>query len=245
MSTERSQTKLHFTPFTPSWEPNNDHGQEQDQVEETEPDYRFTLANERTFLAWIRTALGLLAGGVAVHQLLAPLGMSGARTALALGCLVLSIVLALGAYSHWRSVQRAMRRHGRLPGNTLVPVLAVGAGFIALLAGAVVLLVMTTLTTRSRGLQYERTALSWRRTALSAVAVAALFLHQAAERGWGVATVPALFASCMMLVMASECYRRGRGLHKGHVAVGRHAAAMTSAAVVAGGLSAVAVELWY
>lgn len=36
----------------------------------TEPDYRFTLANERTFLAWIRTALALIAGGVAVAQLL-------------------------------------------------------------------------------------------------------------------------------------------------------------------------------
>ena len=40
------------------------------QVVETEPDYRFTLANERTFLAWIRTALGLVAGGVVVHQLI-------------------------------------------------------------------------------------------------------------------------------------------------------------------------------
>ena len=29
-----------------------------------EPDYRFTLANERTFLAWLRTALALIAGGV-------------------------------------------------------------------------------------------------------------------------------------------------------------------------------------
>ena len=29
------------------------------------PDYRFTLANERTFLAWIRTALALMAGAVA------------------------------------------------------------------------------------------------------------------------------------------------------------------------------------
>ena len=36
--------------------------------EGTEPDYRFTLANERTFLAWIRTALALLAGGVLLHQ---------------------------------------------------------------------------------------------------------------------------------------------------------------------------------
>lgn len=104
---------------------------------------------------------------------------------------------------------------------------------------------MTTPATRSRGLQHERTALSWRRTALSAMAIAALFLHLAAERGWGVATVPALFASCMMLVMAAECYRRGRGLHDGHLAVGRHAAAMTSAVVVSGALSAGVVELWH
>jgi hypothetical protein len=34
--------------------------------DEQEPDYRFTFANERTFLAWIRTALALIAGGVAV-----------------------------------------------------------------------------------------------------------------------------------------------------------------------------------
>jgi hypothetical protein len=29
------------------------------------PDYRFSLANERTFLAWIRTALGFLPPGSA------------------------------------------------------------------------------------------------------------------------------------------------------------------------------------
>ena len=94
----------------------------------------------RSPLAWIRTALGLLAGGVAVHQLVTPFKASGARTSLAVGCLVLSIVLAVGAYSHWRSVQQAMRRDAPLPGNILVPVLAVGAGVIALLAGAAVLL---------------------------------------------------------------------------------------------------------
>ena len=38
------------------------------QHEGDDPDYRFTLANERTFLAWIRTALALLAGGVLLHQ---------------------------------------------------------------------------------------------------------------------------------------------------------------------------------
>lgn len=33
-----------------------------------EPDYRFTLANERTFLAWVRTGLALLAGGLLLDQ---------------------------------------------------------------------------------------------------------------------------------------------------------------------------------
>lgn len=32
----------------------------------SEPDPRFTLANERTFLAWIRTVLAVITGGVAV-----------------------------------------------------------------------------------------------------------------------------------------------------------------------------------
>jgi uncharacterized membrane protein YidH (DUF202 family) len=41
-------------------------------TEDHEPDYRFTLANERTFLAWVRTAPGPLAGGVAVDQLIGP-----------------------------------------------------------------------------------------------------------------------------------------------------------------------------
>ena len=50
--------------------------------DEQEPDYRFTLANERTFLAWIRTALALIAGGVAVVQLVPAFGVPGVRHAL-------------------------------------------------------------------------------------------------------------------------------------------------------------------
>ena len=37
-----------------------------------EPDPRFSLANERTFLAWIRTALTLLGGGVAIEAFAGP-----------------------------------------------------------------------------------------------------------------------------------------------------------------------------
>ncbi|MFC9786907.1 YidH family protein [Rhodococcus sp. NPDC127528] len=111
-----------------------------DVVAESEPDYRFTLANERTFLAWIRTALCLLAGAVAVHQLMAPFPTAGTRSAVVLACVSLSVVLACGAYFQWRAVQRAMRRDEPLPSSVLVPVLAVGAGTIALLTIAALIL---------------------------------------------------------------------------------------------------------
>jgi putative membrane protein len=102
--------------------------------EEREPDYRFTLANERTFLAWIRTSLGLLAGGVAVRQLVEPFSVTGGRTALALLAIAASTVLALGAFFRWRNVQLAMRRGQPLPRAGLVPVVAATVLIIAAVA---------------------------------------------------------------------------------------------------------------
>ena len=96
-----------------------------------EPDYRFTLANERTFLAWIRTSLGLLAGGVAVRQLIEPFDVTGGRTVLALLAIAASAVLAGGGFLRWRGVQRAMRRGEPLPPAHLVPVVAVGLLVVA------------------------------------------------------------------------------------------------------------------
>lgn len=106
----------------------------------TPVDYRFTLANERTFLAWIRTSLGLLAGAVAVHALVAPIDTGGVLRAAVLVCLFLAVVLALGAYRRWRIVERAMRVGGPLPAPGSVPVLAVGVGAVSLLAAASVVL---------------------------------------------------------------------------------------------------------
>jgi putative membrane protein len=100
----------------------------------TEPDYRFTLANERTFLAWVRTSLGLLAAGVAVRQLVEPFGIEGGRTALALLGIAASVVLVVGAYLRWVNVQQAVRRGEPLPPARLVPVVAAGIVVIAVVA---------------------------------------------------------------------------------------------------------------
>lgn len=74
-----------------------------------EPDYRATLANERTFLAWTRTALALLAGSLAVLQLVrvAPFGL---RLALAGYLIGLAVAVVLVGYREWRVRQQRMRR---------------------------------------------------------------------------------------------------------------------------------------
>jgi putative membrane protein len=103
-------------------------------------DYRFTLANERTFLAWMRTSLGLLAGGVAVHTLVQPFRMSGFRRALALSCIVLAVIVAVGAYGQWRRVGVAMRSGDPLPSTVMVPILSAGIAIVSVLACVAVLL---------------------------------------------------------------------------------------------------------
>ncbi|PPB48183.1 hypothetical protein C4K88_14520 [Arthrobacter pityocampae] len=97
----------------------------------TEPDPRFTLANERTFLAWIRTALALLAGGVALEAFTADTFAEPVRSGLAVVLLLLSLMLAVAAGIRWLAVERAMRRQAPLPLSLLVPVLAGGAALVA------------------------------------------------------------------------------------------------------------------
>ena len=94
-----------------------------------EPDPRFSLANERTFLAWARTALAILAGAVALHSLDVPT-TEWLRTLVVVLLVVLSIVCTLMSIIRWSRVERAMRLHQRLPAFT--------AGFV--LAGALVLI---------------------------------------------------------------------------------------------------------
>ncbi len=103
-------------------------------------DYRFTLANERTFLAWIRTALALIAGGVAVVQLVPALSIPGIRHGLGTALTVTGGVLAVLAVRRWRSVQTAMQQGAELP-RSQMPILFGGAIVVLTIALIVVIAV--------------------------------------------------------------------------------------------------------
>jgi len=77
-----------------------------------EPDYRYSLANERTYLAWVRTGLALIAGGIALRVFTAD---NWLLTATAIGATLLGGLLAVTSFLHWRRVQESMRRGEPLP----------------------------------------------------------------------------------------------------------------------------------
>jgi putative membrane protein len=107
----------------------------------TEPDARFTFANERTFLAWSRTALALVVAGLGIVQLLPPFpGVPLGRHLLGLPLIALGAVLSVAAYAEWVRSQRALRRGEPLPRSVLPWILAATVTGVALIA-AVVLLV--------------------------------------------------------------------------------------------------------
>lgn len=108
-------------------------------ADDVEPDYRFTLANERTFLAWQRTALGLLAAAVAVIQFVPSLSVPGARHALGLLLGALSVATAFVGIRRWALADRAMRRGQPLPRHPSPVYLGIGLVLITVLALALVL----------------------------------------------------------------------------------------------------------
>jgi putative membrane protein len=106
----------------------------------TEPDPRFTFANERTFLAWSRTALALVVAGLGVVQLLPPFpGVPWGRHVLGVPLIVFGAVVAVAAYSEWVRSQRALRHGQPLPRSVMPQLLAAVVTVIAVIAAVVVL----------------------------------------------------------------------------------------------------------
>jgi inner membrane protein YidH len=96
-----------------------------------DPDPRFTMANERTYLAWNRTALALIGGGLAAGQLL-DFDSRATRLIVALPPIVLGLALALMSYRRWEANERALRLDEPLP--TGAPrLLAIGVAVVGVI----------------------------------------------------------------------------------------------------------------
>ena len=96
-----------------------------------DPDPRFTMANERTYLAWNRTALALIGGGLAAGQLL-DFDSRATRLIVALPPIALGLALALMSYRRWEANERALRLDEPLP--TGAPrVLAIGVAVVGVI----------------------------------------------------------------------------------------------------------------
>jgi len=112
-----------------------------DVDEEREPDYRMSLAAERTYLAYLRTGLALLAAGVAVVGALPDAGAQVLRRGVGLGLVLVGGTVLAAARPRWIAVDRAMRRGEPLPPSRVVRFLGLMLVVAAVAAGVVVLVV--------------------------------------------------------------------------------------------------------
>jgi len=115
-------------------DPRNMESPDQGTIEEWEPDARFSYANERTFLAWNRTALALIATGVAATQLLPEFHIHGGRQILGIPLIALGALVAVTSFTQWKANERAMRRRRPLPKSPMALVLSIGIGIISVIA---------------------------------------------------------------------------------------------------------------
>lgn len=100
----------------------------------TDPDPRFSLANERTFLAWIRTGLGLIALGVGVATFVSTQMAKGVSILLAAGLVLLGGIVSAAAWFRWLRVERSMRAGTGIPASRMAPVVAFGIAVLAVLS---------------------------------------------------------------------------------------------------------------
>nr|WP_193568872.1 DUF202 domain-containing protein [Citrobacter sp. NCU1] len=99
------------------------------------PDYRFTLANERTFLAWIRTALALMAGAVGIEQFSPQQSSADLRIGISTMLLLAASTMGYMAWQRWRRNEYAMRIESNLPYTRALVILATLMIILAILLG--------------------------------------------------------------------------------------------------------------
>ena len=133
------------------------------------PDYRFSLANERTFLAWIRTALGFLAAGVGLDQLAPDFATPLIREILALLLCLFAGGMAIYGYLRWLNNEKAMRLKQDLPYTRTLLVISI---LLLAVVAAVMLLLsyvqLTTLAADTVALKSELTVLQAENVSLTA-----------------------------------------------------------------------------
>ena len=99
------------------------------------------MANERTFLAWSRTALALVVAGLGVVQLLPPFpGVDWGRHVIGVPLIVLGAAVPVTAYWEWQRSQWALRRGQPLPRSVLPLVLTGTITGVAVIAAIVLLI---------------------------------------------------------------------------------------------------------
>ena len=102
------------------------------------PDYRFTLANERTLLAWLRTGLALVAGGVAVATYAPDLGARWASAVVALALVAAGLGTAVAGYLRWRGNEAAIAADEPLPESRLAPAVFASVGTVLVIVAVLV-----------------------------------------------------------------------------------------------------------
>jgi len=104
------------------------------------PDYRFSLANERTFLAWIRTSLAFLAAAIGLDQLAPNLATPAVRESVSLALCLFAALLACYAYLRWAANEKAMRANVDLPYTKVLSLVSI---FMTVVACVTILMVIS------------------------------------------------------------------------------------------------------
>ena len=95
-------------------------------------DVQLSFANERTFLAWERTALGLITAGLAITQLLPSFDFPGGRRLIGLPLIGLGILIGAVSYLEWHRNQDAIRHDRPLPPSRLPLIVAIVVTVVAI-----------------------------------------------------------------------------------------------------------------